>query len=47
MFENSSMNASHNDSRNWREVVFVSVEDPSVEFVYRKQVNAEHNTWLN
>ena len=47
MFENGSMNASYNDARNWREIVFVSVNDPNTQYAYRKQVNAQYNPWLN
>ncbi len=47
MFENGSQNASYNDYRNWREIVFVNVADPSTASAYRKLVKPVYNTWLN
>ncbi len=47
MFENASNNANYSDSRNWREIVFVSANDEATEYAYRKQVTPVYNTWLN
>lgn len=37
----------YNDSRNWREIVFINVDKPSTGYAYRKQTTAVYNTWLN
>jgi len=46
MFKNNA-DCIYNDSRNWREIVFVNEANPSTAYAYRKQVTAVYNTWLN
>ena len=46
MFEQAA-DCIYNDARNWREIVFVNVNDASTAKAYRKQVTAVYNTWLN
>ncbi len=47
MFENGSMNANYSDSRNWREIVFVSADNVATTEAYRMPVTPKYNTWLN
>lgn len=46
MFEDGA-DCIYNDSRNWREIVFVNADNPSKEYAYRKQVTNVNNGWLN
>ena len=46
MFEENA-DCIYADTRNWREIVFVNVDDASTEKAYRKQTTNIYNPWLN